>query len=230
MVCPGGPGRKAPQCGAFRRVSVPPSVLAALKKFRRGSVARDYCRRAVSGCFYRRIWPFERFGGSMEQENRLKITVWLKPDVVQPYGWLAQRRTTAKAAGSSQRRPCGSTWATWPQRTPQCILSRASGGHPPGASLADSDNRLRSLLFKLVRGAEHDGPHHRRPLPGRPHQPPGAAGLCRGRGAAHQRSDQLRQGTGLSSAGSRRMSLTMTYELTFDSCHHTSKAEETAPG
>ena len=68
-------------------------------------------------------------------------------------------------------------------------------GHPPGDRGGQPQPPALHDL-QVVCGAEHDGPHHRRPLPGGPHQPQGAAGLCRGRSAAHQRSDQLRQGTG----------------------------------
>ena len=63
-------------------------ILSALKNSA-VVVLRENTATGDSGCFYRRIWPFERFGGNMEQENRLKITVWLKPDVVQRMdGWL----------------------------------------------------------------------------------------------------------------------------------------------
>ena len=46
------------------------------------------------------------------------------------------------------KRPCGSTWATWPRRIPRSTSPRALADTLRG-TLADNENRLRTLLFKL---------------------------------------------------------------------------------
>ena len=62
----------------------------------------------------------------MEQENRLKITVWLKPDVVQRMdGWL--KRTTAKAAVPTLRFYMG-----YLATEDTSVFLSAPWRHPPG--------------------------------------------------------------------------------------------------
>ena len=105
----------------------------------------------------------------MDEENRLKITLWLKPGIVrQMDGWLEE--DNCKSRGEFAEKALRFY-----------IAGYAGGQREPAAHFA----------VQAVRGGEHDGPHRGRTLPGGPGEPPGAAGLRGGRGAAHQREDQL---------------------------------------
>ena len=56
----------------------------------------------------------------MDDKNRLKITLWLKPGIVRRMdGWLEE--DNCKSRGEFAEKRCGSTWATWPRRTPRRI-------------------------------------------------------------------------------------------------------------
>ena len=125
----------------------------------------------------------------MEQENRLKITVWLKPDVVQRMdGWL--RADNCKSRGEFTEKALRFYMGYLAAEDTSVFLSRTLVDTLQGI-VADSHNRLRSMIFKWcveLNMMGHTIAAHFRADP--------INRLCRGRSAAHQRSDQLRQGTG----------------------------------
>ena len=83
----------------------------------------------------------------MEQENRLKITVWLKPDVVQRMdGWL--RADNCKSRGEFAEKALRFYMGYLATEDTSEYLSRALVDTLRG-TLADNENRLRTLLFKL---------------------------------------------------------------------------------
>ena len=83
----------------------------------------------------------------MEQENRLKITVWLKPDVVQRMdGWL--RADNCKSRGEFTEKALRFYMGYLATEDTSEYLSRALVDTLRG-TLADNENRLRTLLFKL---------------------------------------------------------------------------------
>ena len=83
----------------------------------------------------------------MEQENRLKITVWLKPDVVQRMdGWL--RADNCKSRGEFAEKALLFYMGYLATEDTSEYLSRALVDTLRG-TLADKENRLRTLLFKL---------------------------------------------------------------------------------
>ena len=143
-MCPGGPATKPRSAGLFEELHTAVGF-AALKKFRRGAAAREYCRRG-----FRLILPpymaFERFGGSMEQENRLKITVWLKPDIVQRMdGWL--RADNCKSRGEFTEKALRFYMGYLATDDTSVFLSHILVDTLQGI-VADSHNRLRSMIFK----------------------------------------------------------------------------------
>ena len=84
MVCPGGPATKPRSAGLFHEWTTAVGF-RSFPKFRSGGFAQCRCFKG-----FRPVSPpYWTIGGNMEQENRAKITVWLKPDVVQRMdGWL----------------------------------------------------------------------------------------------------------------------------------------------
>ena len=83
----------------------------------------------------------------MEQENRLKITVWLKPDVVQRMdGWL--KVDNCKSRGEFAEKALRFYMGYLATEDTSAYLSCALVDTLRGM-MADNGNRLRSLLFKL---------------------------------------------------------------------------------
>ena len=83
----------------------------------------------------------------MEQENRAKITVWLKPDVVQRMdGWL--KADNCKSRGEFAEKALRFYMGYLATEDTSEYLSRALVDTLRG-TLADNENRLRTLLFKL---------------------------------------------------------------------------------
>ena len=77
----------------------------------------------------------------MDEENRLKITLWLKPGIVRRMdGWLEE--DNCKAAEFAEK-ALDMGYLAW--RTPRSTFA------PWSCTLADDENRLRTLLFKLAR-------------------------------------------------------------------------------
>ena len=82
----------------------------------------------------------------MEQENRLKITVWLKPDVVQRMdGWL--RADNCKSRGEFTEKALRFYMGYLAAEDTSVFLSRTLVDTLQGI-VADSHNRLRSMIFK----------------------------------------------------------------------------------
>ena len=82
----------------------------------------------------------------MEQENRLKITVWLKPDVVQRMdGWL--RADNCKSRGEFTEKALRFYMGYLATEDTSVFLSRTLVDTLQGI-VADSHNRLRSMIFK----------------------------------------------------------------------------------
>ena len=82
----------------------------------------------------------------MEQENRLKITVWLKPDVVQRMdGWL--RADNCKSRGEFTEKALRFYMGYLAAEDTSVFLSRTLVDTLQGI-VADSHNRLRTLIFK----------------------------------------------------------------------------------
>ena len=74
----------------------------------------------------------------MEQENRAKITVWLKPDIVQRMdGWL--KADNCKSRGEFTEKALRFYMGYLATEDTSVFLSR---------TVADSHNRLRSMIFK----------------------------------------------------------------------------------
>ena len=117
-----------------------------------------------------------------EHDNKKRTAVWLTPGVIRRMdGWLEEDncKTRSEFIEKALRFYMGYL-AT--EDTSE-YLSRALVDTLRG-TLADNENRLRTLLFKLcveVNMMSHTVAAHFR-----------AAGLCGGRGAAYQREDQLR--------------------------------------
>ena len=83
----------------------------------------------------------------MEQENRAKITVWLKPDIVQRMdGWL--KADNCKSRGEFAEKALRFYMGYLATEDTSAYLSRALVDTLRGM-MADNGNRLRSLLFKL---------------------------------------------------------------------------------
>ena len=83
----------------------------------------------------------------MDEENRLKITLWLKPGIVRRMdGWLEEDncKTRSEFIEKALRFYMGYLAAEDPSE----YLSRALVDTLRG-TLADDENRLRTLLFKL---------------------------------------------------------------------------------
>ena len=139
----------------------------------------------------------------MEQENRLKITVWLKPDVVQRMdGWL--RADNCKSRGEFTEKALRFYMGYLAAEDTSVFLSRTLVDTLQGI-VADSHNRLRSMIFKWCATPSP-------PTSGRTLSTAGSCGpmpwtKC---GAPTVRSAST--GRWISSAGSRRKSSTMTYE------------------
>ena len=82
----------------------------------------------------------------MEQENRLKITVWLKPDVVQRMdGWL--KVDNCKSRGEFTEKALRFYMGYLATEDTSVFLSRTLVDTLQGI-VADSHNRLRSMIFK----------------------------------------------------------------------------------
>ena len=83
----------------------------------------------------------------MDEENRLKITLWLKPGIVRRMdGWLEEDNCKTRSEFIEKAlRFCMGYLAT--EDTSE-YLSRALADTLRG-TLADNENRLRTLLFKL---------------------------------------------------------------------------------
>lgn len=125
------------------------------------------------------------------EENKKRTAVWLTSGVIRRMdGWLEEDncKTRSEFIEKALRFYMGYLAA---EDTSE-YLSRALVDTLRG-TLADNENRLRTLLFKLcveVNMMSHTVAAHFRADP--VNQPPGAAGLCGGRGAAYQREGQLR--------------------------------------
>ncbi len=101
----------------------------------------------------------------MDEENRLKITLWLKPGIVRRMdGWLEE--DNCKSRGEFAEKALRFYMGYLATEDTSEYLSRALVDTLRG-TLADNENRLRTLLFKLC-GGQHDGPHRCRPLPADP--------------------------------------------------------------
>ena len=126
----------------------------------------------------------------MDEENRLKITLWLKPGIVRRMdGWLEEDncKTRSEFIEKALRfyMGCLATEDT-SEYLSHALVDTLRG------TLADNENRLRTLLFKLcveVNMMGHTVAAHFRADPVNRRE---LAGLCGGRGAAYQREDQLR--------------------------------------
>ena len=82
----------------------------------------------------------------MEQENRAKITVWLKPDIVQRMdGWL--KADNCKSRGEFTEKALRFYMGYLATEDTSVFLSRTLVDTLQGI-VADSHNRLRTLIFK----------------------------------------------------------------------------------
>ena len=82
----------------------------------------------------------------MEQENRAKITVWLKPDIVQRMdGWL--KADNCKSRGEFTEKALRFYMGYLAAEDTSVFLSRTLVDTLQGI-VADSHNRLRSMIFK----------------------------------------------------------------------------------
>lgn len=82
----------------------------------------------------------------MEQENRAKITVWLKPDIVQRMdGWL--KADNCKSRGEFTEKALRFYMGYLATEDTSVFLSRTLVDTLQGI-VADSHNRLRSMIFK----------------------------------------------------------------------------------
>ena len=83
----------------------------------------------------------------MDEENRLKITLWLKPGIVRRMdGWLAE--DNCKSRGEFAEKALRFYMGYLATEDTSEYLSRALVDTLRG-TLADNENRLRTLLFKL---------------------------------------------------------------------------------
>ena len=83
----------------------------------------------------------------MDDKNRLKITLWLKPDIVcRMDGWLEE--DNCKSRGEFAEKALRFYMGYLATEDTSAYLSRALVDTLRGM-LADNGNRLRSLLFKL---------------------------------------------------------------------------------
>ena len=83
----------------------------------------------------------------MDEENRLKITLWLKPGIVRRmYGWLEE--DNCKSRGEFAEKALRFYMGYLATEDTSEYLSRAMVDTLRG-TLADDENRLRTLLFKL---------------------------------------------------------------------------------
>ena len=90
--------------------------------------------------------PYWTIGGNMEQENRAKITVWLKPDIVQRMdGWL--KADNCKSRGEFTEKALRFYMGYLATEDTSVFLSRTLVDTLQGI-VADSHNRLRSMIFK----------------------------------------------------------------------------------
>ena len=83
----------------------------------------------------------------MDEENRLKITLWLKPGIVRWMdGWLEE--DNCKSRGEFAEKALRFYMGYLATEDTSEYLSRALADTLRG-TLADNENRLRTLLFKL---------------------------------------------------------------------------------
>jgi len=83
----------------------------------------------------------------MDEENRLKITLWLKPGIVRWMdGWLEE--DNCKSRGEFAEKALRFYMGCLATEDTSEYLSRALADTLRG-TLADNENRLRTLLFKL---------------------------------------------------------------------------------
>ena len=83
----------------------------------------------------------------MDEENRLKITLWLKPSIVRRMGgWLEE--DNCKSRGEFAEKALRFYMGYLATEDTSEYLSRALVDTLRG-TLADNENRLRTLLFKL---------------------------------------------------------------------------------
>ena len=83
----------------------------------------------------------------MDDKNRLKITLWLKPDIVRRMdSWLEE--DNCKSRGEFAEKALRFYMGYLSTEDTSAYLSRALADTLRGM-LADNENRLRSLLFKL---------------------------------------------------------------------------------
>ena len=98
----------------------------------------------------------------MEQENRLKITVWLKPDVVQRMdGWL--RADNCKSRGEFTEKALRFYMGYLAAEDTSVFLSRTLVDTLQGI-VADSHNRLRSMMGHTIAAHFRADPINRREL------------------------------------------------------------------
>ena len=92
----------------------------------------------------------------MDEENRLKITLWLKPGIVRRMdGWLEEDNCKSRGEFAEKALRFYMGYGV-PLPRP--------GGHPAG-DIGGQRKPAAHLVVQAVRGGEHDGSHRGRPLP-----------------------------------------------------------------
>ena len=99
----------------------------------------------------------------MDEENRLKITLWLKPGIVrQMDGWLEE--DNCKSRGEFAEKALRFYMGYLAAEDTSEYLSRALVEHPAGY-IGGQREPAAYFAVQAVRGGEHDEPHRCRPLP-----------------------------------------------------------------
>ena len=98
----------------------------------------------------------------MDEENRLKITLWLKPGIVRRMdGWLEE--DNCKSRGEFAEKALRFYMGYLAREDTSEYLPRP-GGHPAGY-IGGQREPAAYFAVQAVRGGEHDEPHRCRPLP-----------------------------------------------------------------
>ena len=99
----------------------------------------------------------------MDEENRLKITLWLKPGIVrQMDGWLEE--DNCKSRGEFAEKALRFYMGYLAAEDTSEYLSRALVEHPAGY-IGRQRKSAAHFAVQALRGGEHDEPHRCRPLP-----------------------------------------------------------------
>lgn len=181
-----------PQSPAVRGLSAiwtPPSVFGLSDFYSGGGFQKCRCFKALTAFFTAVVK-----GDAMEEEKRIKITVWLKPGLVSRMdGWLES--DNCKSRGEFTEKALRFYMGYLASEDTSEFCPRALVDTLRGI-VADNANRLRSLIFKWCVEMNMMGHTIAAHFHTAPHQPPRAARLCCGRSDAHQWSDQLRRCAG----------------------------------